>query len=79
EGLSRMGGRIEELPDGLRISGGHALKGVSCRSFGDHRIAMALAVAALGAQGKTVLEGAEAVNVSFPGFWQLLEELKGGE
>jgi len=78
EGLSRLGGRVEELSDGLRIYGGHPLYGASCRSFGDHRIAMALAVAALCAQGTTVLEGAEAVDISFPGFWRLLEELRSG-
>lgn len=78
EGLTRLGGRVEELPDGLRIQGGHTLQGANCRSFGDHRIAMALAVAALGAQGKTVLEGAECVDVSFPGFWTMLEKLRSG-
>lgn len=79
EGLTRLGGRVEELPDGLRIEGGHALRGACCRSFGDHRIAMALAVAALSAEGKTVLEGAECVDVSFPGFWTMLEKLRSGQ
>jgi 3-phosphoshikimate 1-carboxyvinyltransferase len=78
-GLTRMGAKIEELPDGLRIYGGHALQGSNCRSFGDHRIAMALAVAALGARGKTVLEEAECVDISFPGFWAMLAQLRSGK
>ncbi|MDD4665652.1 MAG: 3-phosphoshikimate 1-carboxyvinyltransferase [Clostridia bacterium] len=76
EGLTRLGGRVEELPDGLRIQGGASLRGAFCRSFGDHRIAMALAIAALGAEGETVIDDAEAVEVSFPGFWSLLDELR---
>lgn len=78
QGLTRMGGRVEELSDGLRIHGGYPLQGAYCQSFGDHRIAMALAVAALGAKGETIIEDAEAVDISFPGFWGLLEELRGG-
>lgn len=78
QGLTRIGGRVEELSDGLRIHGGFPLQGANCQSFGDHRIAMALAVAALGAKGETVIEDAEAVDISFPGFWGLLEELRSG-
>ncbi|MGI6588347.1 MAG: 3-phosphoshikimate 1-carboxyvinyltransferase [Peptococcia bacterium] len=76
EGLTRLGGRVEELADGLRIQGGAPLRGAFCRSFGDHRIAMALAIAALGAKGETMINNAEIVEVSFPGFWRLLEELR---
>jgi 3-phosphoshikimate 1-carboxyvinyltransferase len=76
EGISRMGGKVEELPDGLRIYGGHPLKGAVCRSFHDHRIAMSLAVAALAAEGDTVIENPEAVEISFPQFWNLLDELR---
>ena len=72
EGLGRMGVRVEERPDGLAVHGGGRLRGVRVRSFGDHRIAMALAVAALGAEGPTEIEGAECVGVSFPGFFDLL-------
>lgn len=78
EGLSRLGARIEELPDGLRIYGGHTLKGNTCRSYHDHRIAMALAVAGLQATGETIIEDAEAIPVSFPQFSQLLEQLRKG-
>lgn len=76
EGLTRLGGQVEELADGLRIQGGVPLRGAFCRSFGDHRIAMALAVAALRAEGETMIDHAEAVEVSFPGFWSLLDELR---
>jgi 3-phosphoshikimate 1-carboxyvinyltransferase len=72
EGLTRMGASIEERPDGLVIHGGRALQGASVRSFGDHRIAMALAVAALAARGPTELEEAECASVSFPEFYDLL-------
>jgi len=67
-----MGVRVEERPDGLAVHGGERLRGARVRSFGDHRIAMALAVAALGAEGPTEIEGAECVGVSFPGFFDLL-------
>lgn len=78
EGLTRLGGQVEELDDGFRIRGGASLQGAVCRSFGDHRIAMALAVAGLGVKGETVIEDAEVVEVSFPGFWSLLDELRSG-
>ena len=72
EGLGRLGGRVRELPDGLVIEGGAALRGAPVRSHGDHRIAMALAVAALAADGPTEIEGAECATVSFPEFYDLL-------
>lgn len=78
EGLSNLGVRIEELPDGLRIYGGRPLIGHSCRSHHDHRIAMALAVAGLQAKGETSIEDAEAISISFPQFNQLLEQLRKG-
>lgn len=73
EGLCALGADVEERPDGLRIRGGRPLQGASVRSHGDHRIAMALAVAALKASGDTILEGAEAAAVSFPEFFGLLQ------
>ena len=78
EGLTRLGGQVEELDDGLRIRGGASLQGTICQSFGDHRIAMSLAVAALGAIGETIIEDADVTEVSFPGFWTLLDELRSG-
>jgi 3-phosphoshikimate 1-carboxyvinyltransferase len=75
--LSRMGARIEERPDGMVIQGTGQLKGGLCRSYGDHRMAMTLAVAGLLARGETVIQGAEAARVSYPSFWQDLELLAG--
>lgn len=71
-GLSRMGARVEELPDGLRIQGVERLRGALVDAQGDHRIAMALAVAALAAEGETVIAGADSVTISFPEFFRLL-------
>jgi len=73
--LSRMGARVEEFEDGLRIPGGQKLRGASLDSFGDHRIAMAFAVAALGAEGETEITGAEAAMISYPDFFSVLESL----
>lgn len=73
EGLAALGARVRELPDGLVVEGGAPLRGTRVRSRGDHRIAMALSVAALGAEGATVVEGAECVAVSFPEFYALVE------
>lgn len=72
--LKRMGADAEEYDDGFRI-GKSELRGASVSSFGDHRIAMAFAVAGLFAEGETVVEGAECVDVSFPGFFGVLENI----
>ncbi len=72
EGLRALGARVEELPDGLVIEGGRPLEGAAVRSQGDHRIAMALAVAGLAAEGETAIEEAECASVSFPEFWDVL-------
>ena len=78
EGLRRMGAQVEEFPDGLRVAGRGAgkLKGATVEPRGDHRIAMALAVAALGAEGDTTIRDAECVGVSFPGFFEVLDQLR---
>jgi 3-phosphoshikimate 1-carboxyvinyltransferase len=73
--LTKMGARIEELPDGLAIEGGHPLVGTEVESDGDHRMAMSLAVAALVAQGETVLADPDCATVSYPGFWNDLERI----
>lgn len=73
--LSSLGASIEELPDGMIIRGVGHLTGGACRSYGDHRIAMLLAVAGLLARGETTIDGAEAANVSYPGFWDDLRTL----
>ncbi|MDX9871588.1 MAG: 3-phosphoshikimate 1-carboxyvinyltransferase [Clostridia bacterium] len=79
EGLTRLGGRVEELPDGLRVEGGYPLSGAVCESYHDHRIAMALAIAALGARGTTVIEDAEAIEISFPSFTEILARIAATE
>jgi len=73
EGLTRLGASIEELPDGLIVHGGRPLRGALVRSRDDHRIAMALSVAGLVAEGVTEIEGAECASVSFPEFYAFLE------
>jgi 3-phosphoshikimate 1-carboxyvinyltransferase len=73
--LLKMGADLEELPDGLLIRGGRKLSGARCAGHGDHRIAMALAVAGLAADGETTVEGAEWIATSFPGFEQLLQSV----
>jgi 3-phosphoshikimate 1-carboxyvinyltransferase len=73
--LRAMGAAIEELPDGLVISGSTKLRGAEIDSFGDHRIAMAVAVAGLLADSPTTIRGAECVDISFPGFFEILKKL----
>jgi 3-phosphoshikimate 1-carboxyvinyltransferase len=73
--LRRMGAQVEEREDGLRIPGGQTLHGAELDSFGDHRIAMAFAVAALRAPGETLIRGSEAAAISYPVFFPTLEEV----
>jgi len=77
ENLRRLGVRVETAPDGLRVEGRQRFRGGRVESFGDHRIAMAFAVAALAADGPVEIEGAEAASVSFPEFWSKLREVAG--
>ncbi len=74
-GLSAMGAKVRETADGMAIEGGAKLAGAEVRSFGDHRIAMTLAVAALAADGETAIDGADAADVSYPAFWDALAAL----
>ncbi|WP_299237243.1 3-phosphoshikimate 1-carboxyvinyltransferase [Natronomonas sp.] len=71
EELGRMGVDVEEFEDELRVHGG-GMEGTTVEGHDDHRIIMALAVAGLVAEGPTTIEGAEDVNVSFPGFFDVL-------
>jgi 3-phosphoshikimate 1-carboxyvinyltransferase len=73
--LRAMGGQVQETEDGLQITGGVPLHGARLDSFGDHRIAMAFAIAALFAEGETVITNTECVNTSYPGFYQALENI----
>lgn len=81
EGLRRMGAQVEEFPDGMRVEGRSKSKsklhGAKIDPQGDHRIAMALAVAALGAEGDTTILDADCAAVSFPDFFATLERLRG--
>ncbi|HBQ26067.1 MAG TPA: 3-phosphoshikimate 1-carboxyvinyltransferase [Syntrophomonas sp.] len=73
--LGKMGVAITELEDGFRIKGNKQLYGTRVDSHGDHRIAMSLAVAALVAEGETIIGNAGAVSISFPTFWDTLEKI----
>jgi 3-phosphoshikimate 1-carboxyvinyltransferase len=73
--LRLMNAQVEELEDGIKIPGGQTLRGAELDSFGDHRIAMAFAVAALRAQGETLIHGAESAAISYPAFFPTLEQL----
>ena len=78
EGLRQMGARVEEFPDGMRVKGRAAgkLHGAKIDPHGDHRIAMALSIAALGGEGDTTIRDAECVGVSFPEFFATLDRLR---
>jgi len=70
--LSKMGADIIGTPDGMIIHGGRPLKGSIVDDYMDHRISMAMAVAALGATGETIVRGSEYINISYPGFFETL-------
>jgi 3-phosphoshikimate 1-carboxyvinyltransferase len=71
--LRAMGAEVTEFEDGLEVPGGQTLHGATIDSGGDHRIAMAFSVAALKAEGETLIQGAESVAISFPEFFNLLD------
>jgi len=73
--LRAMGAEVEEFDDGIAVSGPTELHGASIDSYGDHRIAMAFAVAALLATGETEIKGSECVAISFPEFYELLHSV----
>lgn len=73
--LKAMGAHIEATDDGMIIEGGYPLHGAVIDSHLDHRIAMSFAIGALGADGETRIEGAECVKISYPEFYQTLENL----
>jgi 3-phosphoshikimate 1-carboxyvinyltransferase len=73
--LRAMGARVEEREDGLKIPGGQPLRGTELESFGDHRIAMAFSIAALRAEGETLIRGSACAAVSYPAFFSALEGL----
>jgi 3-phosphoshikimate 1-carboxyvinyltransferase len=73
--LGRLGVKIRELEDGIKIEGPNIIKGGEAESFGDHRIAMAMAICGLFSDGDVRIKGKEAVSISFPGFFELLSEI----
>lgn len=75
-GLRRMGANIEEAPDGFHVRGGQRLRGGDVDAENDHRLAMAFAIAALGASGPTTIHDAGAAAVSYPEFFTVLESLR---
>jgi len=75
--LSRLGAKIEPLPDGMIIYGGKPLLGTEVDSHLDHRLAMSLAIAGLIAKGETIINHAQVAQVSYPAFWQDLQNLAG--
>jgi len=75
ENMKRMGIEIEVAPDGFHIPGKQKFKAAQCDSFHDHRIAMAFAIAGLAADGPTLIDRAEAASVSFPEFYDTIEQL----
>jgi 3-phosphoshikimate 1-carboxyvinyltransferase len=77
ENLRRMGVETEERPDSLVVPGQQRFHAAEIDSFGDHRIAMAFAVAAMAADGESEIHGAEAASVSFPQFWDTLAAVSG--
>jgi 3-phosphoshikimate 1-carboxyvinyltransferase len=76
EGLRRMGADIEEQPDGFHVRGRRRLRGGEVDARNDHRLAMAFAIAALGASGPTTIHDAGAAAVSYPEFFSVLESLR---
>ena len=73
--LRKMGARIGELEDGMAIDGGTELEGAEISTFGDHRIAMAFAIAGLVANGETIIKDADCVATSHPTFWEDLDSI----
>jgi 3-phosphoshikimate 1-carboxyvinyltransferase len=76
DNLRAMGAEVQEFEDGMEIVGGHPLNGAEIDSFGDHRIAMAFAIAGLFAEGETIIRNTDCVNTSYPGFSHHLEAIR---
>ena len=74
-GLRGLGGRVDEMEDGFHVIGDHRLRGGTADAAGDHRLAMAFAIAALGGAQPSEIHNAEAVDVSYPGFFDILTSI----
>lgn len=77
DGLNRLGARVQEMPDGLLIDGVEALHGGEVNGYNDHRVVMALAVAALRADGPVTISDAESIRKSYPAFFEDYNRLGG--
>ncbi len=77
--LSKMGVELGEREDGFTVTGGSKFQGADCFSYGDHRIAMSLSIAALAATGDTTINGTGPIATSFPVFYELLNDLSAGK
>lgn len=75
QGLRGLGGHVDELEDGFRVVGDRPLSGGTADAAGDHRLAMAFAIAALGAEGPSEIRHADVVDVSYPGFFDILTRI----
>jgi 3-phosphoshikimate 1-carboxyvinyltransferase len=73
--LRKMGAKIEEKEDGMVINGPTKLHGAKVQSYGDHRVAMSIAIAGLIAEGETIIEDIDCVETSFPGFFKILKKI----
>ena len=76
DGFRRLGADIDEQPDGFYVHGARQLRGGEVDARGDHRLAMAFAIGALGASAPTVIHDAGAATVSYPEFFSVLESLR---
>ena len=74
--LKKMCVTVREFEDGMSIEEAESINGAVCSSWGDHRIAMSIAIAGLRAKGETIIEDADCVSVSYPGFFEELDELR---
>ena len=79
QNLLAMGAVVEEFEDGMEITGGSALHAANLDSYGDHRIAMAFAIAGLFADGETIINNTDCINTSYPGFVDHLAAIKAGK
>ncbi|WP_029551889.1 3-phosphoshikimate 1-carboxyvinyltransferase [Thermocrinis jamiesonii] len=75
QNLRRMGAKVEEYEDGFSIEGGQYLKGAVIKTYGDHRIAMSFSIAGLVAEGETIIDDPDCVAISYPEFYEHLEQL----
>src|SRR6185312_7639102 len=76
EGLRRLGVEVEEREDSMTVRGGNRLLSAKVRSFGDHRVAMALAIAGLSTDGGVEIDDTDCADISFPGFFSLLDQIR---